>query len=211
MSSSFIRDLRVQSNSQDRNMLSTSPLSSPPSSTEFSSSILSSQSTQRQRPAQRPSSSWNQRLPNHWDPRTPQQKLMATEHLWREQQWGIKTFLQKWVKTESNAFANQQQIWLLQKALKQSEVQTAHAAAASHHDDLSAAKLIEKFDALVEKLFFSKYEPSTSIKKLDYSLAFKIIKLTAPTWTALLTQLMSNQQQKWSSYNRSKNQQPNQQ
>ena len=81
--------------------------------------------------------------------------------------------------------------------MEQSEIQTAHAAAASHDDDtLSAAKLIKKFDALVEKLFFSKYESSTFIEKLDYSLTFKIIKLTAFTWTALLTQLMSNQQQK---------------
>ena len=66
--------------------------------------------------------------------------------------------------------------------MKQSEVQTARAAAASHDDDdISAAKLIEKFDALVEKFFFSKYESSTFIKKLDYFLTFKIIKLTAFT------------------------------
>ena len=77
--------------------------------------------------------------------------------------------------------------------MKQSEIQTARAAAASHDDgDISAAKLIEKFDTLVEKLFFSKYESSTFIEKLDYSLTFKIIKLTALTWTALLTKLMSN-------------------
>ncbi len=120
---------------------------------------------------------------------------MATEHLWREQRWGIKAFLREWVKAGSNAFANQRRIRLLQEALEQSEVQTARAAAASHHDDLSAAKLIEEFDALVEKLFFSKYESSTSIKKLDYFLAFKIIESTALTWTTLLTQLMSNQQQ----------------
>ena len=83
----------------------------------------------------------------------------------------------------------------------------------TNHDDsdLSAAKLIEKFDALVEKSFFNKYEHTIFIEKLDYSLTFKIIKSTAPTWTALLTQLMSNQQQEWSSYNESKNQQSNQQ
>jgi hypothetical protein len=96
--------------------------------------------------------------------------------------------------------------------LEQSEVRTALATAASQDDsDLSAAKLIEEFDALVGKPFFSKYEPSTSIEKLDYSLAFKIIESTAPTWTALLTQLMTNRRQEWSSYNGSKNQQPNQQ
>ena len=71
---------------------------------------------------------------------------------------------------------------MLQKTLKQSEIQTAHTAAANHDDDaLSAAKLIEKFDALVEKFFFSKYEFSIFIEKLDYSLTFKIIKLTALT------------------------------
>ena len=72
-------------------------------------------------------------------------------------------------------------------------------------------KLIKKFDTLVKKSFFNKYESTTFIEKLDYSLTFKIIKSTALTWTTLLTQLMSNQQQKWSSYNRSKNQQSNQQ
>ncbi len=64
--------------------------------------------------------------------------------------------------------------------MKQSEIQTALVVAASHDDDdLSAAKLIKKFDAFVEKLFFSKYESSTFIKKLDYFLTFKIIELTA--------------------------------
>ena len=211
MSNSFVRDLPVQLNFQDMNMSITSSLSFSFSSIESSSSILSFQSTPRWRPVQRMSSQ-NWHLLNHRDHCTPQQKLMITEHLWREQQWKIKTFLQKWVKTESDAFANQWWIWLLQEALEQSEVQTARAAAASHDDgDISAAKLIEEFDALVEKLFFSKYESSTSIKKLDYFLTFKIIELTASTWTTLLTQLMSNQQQKWSSYNESKNQQSNQQ
>ena len=66
--------------------------------------------------------------------------------------------------------------------MKQSEIQTALAATAScDHDDLSVAKLIEKFDALVEKSFFNKYESTTFIKKLNYFLAFKIIKLTALT------------------------------
>jgi len=75
-----------------------------------------------------------------------------------------------------------QEIQLLQQMLKQSEIQTALAAAASHDDsDLSAAKLIEKFDALVEKSFFNKYEHTTFIEKLDYFLTFKIIELTALT------------------------------
>jgi hypothetical protein len=139
---------------------------------------------------------------------------MATLQLWKEQRWGIKAFLRQWIGAEMDGFVKARRVQLLQEALGQLEIRTALAAASTdngNNDDLSTERLLEEFNALIGKDFLNKYDHTASIEKLDYSLAFKIIESNAPTWSALLTRLMSHPRSDRNSYWTLKSQQPNQQ
>jgi hypothetical protein len=139
------------------------------------------------------------------------QKFTATLQTWKEQRWGIKAFLKQWVEAEMDSFTRTRRIQLLQEALDQVEVRTALTTASTDGNDLSTETLVKEFNALIGNDFFNKYDHTASIEKLDYALAFEVIESNAPTWTFLLTQLMSHQRHSWSSYGPSKNWQPNKQ
>jgi hypothetical protein len=71
--------------------------------------------------------------------------------------------------------------------------------------DISSTELIQELDALLGQPYFNKFDHSTSMEKVDFFQVSEKIKSTAPTWTALLEKLMSNQRQGWSSYKGSGN------
>jgi hypothetical protein len=192
-------------------MSTSSLLSSPPSNLNSSVSVSSSPTTSRQKIASRSPSNRNRRVPRR-RARGPQQKLVATLQLWREQRWGIKAFLKQWIKAGVDGFTNTRRINLLQEALEDPEIQTALASAnKGYNHDLSTERLVDEFNVLIGKDFFNKCDHPIAIENIDYSLAFKVIESNAPTWTALLTTLMSNQRHDWSSYGALQARQPNQQ
>lgn len=101
----------------------------------------------------------------------------------------------------SGGFHTSQRISALQSALQQSEVQEAlWTYTNTLENDVSTAKLAQELDTLLSEPFFTKYESITPIEQLDFAQAFKVIESTAPTWLALLLQLLSNRRQSWSSY-----------
>jgi hypothetical protein len=203
MSSPLSRKLRVQPSSAET-VRPSSPQSSPLSNLN-SSVLFSSPTVPRQIYISGSPSRRHSRFRRSRARLSSRQKFLTTLELWKEQRWGIKAFLKQWVNAEMDSFVRARRIQLLQEALEQSEVQTALEIASTDKNDLSTETLVKEFNALVGKDFLNKYDHTASIEKLNYALAFEVIESNAPTWTALLTWLMSNQRHHWSSYRHSQN------
>jgi hypothetical protein len=123
---------------------------------------------------------------------TTQERLQEVVDTLRRVGWSFKQFLLAWVGER----AGSQDILLEHRqyrTMQQRRELLLGTVADLNKSHSVVDEIVHEFDCLIKQPYFNQFDRSIDFDTLDFSLAFRIMEETAPTWHAMVLRLISNQ------------------